>query len=150
MSLWALLGWSAAALRRAWPALRAQCAQGANLAALLLAIGAARHYGWSLVPPESAGLASKGLGGAASLALLACILALRPSVPLAAVVAWYAWEDAQIVLCTVLYAVQPWPVGPGQPMCSARWGIDLGAVGIVMVAALAAWLWSKLRRLRDE
>lgn len=150
MKMVEIINWAVTSSWRVWTAMRSQCVRGADMAVLVLAIGSARHYGWSLVPPEFAGLASKGLGGAASLALLACILSLRPSVPLAAVIAWYAWEDAQIVLCTVLYAVQPWYVETGQPMCSARWGIDIGAVGILIVAALASWLWSKLRRSRNE
>lgn len=108
-----------------------------GLAVLLLLIGAARHYGWGLVPTPMAGLASKGLGGVAILALLWIVWRLSDGTRLVQlVVAWWVWEELQVVLCTVWFAIDPWRVLPGQPICSAKVGIDLGAFGILCVAWL--------------
>ena len=103
-------------------------------AALLLAVGALRHYGWGMFPPEFAGMASKALGAVAILYLLWRLYspAWWP------LFAWWAWEEMQVVVCSAWYAVEPWTVAPGQAICSAKLGIDLGAFGIVAVAFLLA------------
>ena len=108
------------------------------LAVAMLAVGAARHYLWALVPAPMRGLASKCLGAVAILALLAVVVWLAGSLLVAAVAAWWAAEEAQVVLCTSWYAIEPWHVPEGAAMCSAKAGFDLGAVGIVAVSVL---LW---------
>lgn len=105
-----------------------------SLCSALLLVGAVRHYGWALVPAEMAGVASKGLGAAAILALL---LMLRPRGLAAAVAAWFAVEELQVLLCSALWMRQPWPVNEGQAMCSAFVGFDIGAVSLAIVAAFA-------------
>lgn len=106
----------------------------------MLAAGAARHYGWAFAPEGTEGVASKGLGGALAALLVAVIYTLRPSVPVAWVSAWLAWENAQIALCSLWWLFERWPLQPGVPMCSAHVGADLGAAGIVAAGALAFWL----------
>ena len=109
-----------------------------QLVALLLAVCAVRHYGWNLVPPEMAGAVSKMLGGVAVLSLLYVVWRLaKGGVLLGAVLAWWAWEESQVVVCSALFAVNPWPVEPGQSICSALAGFDFGALNVVVVALLA-------------
>ncbi len=110
------------------------------LAALLLLVGVARHYGWDMAPAGMKGLAAKGLGAAAVLALLSVVWTLTRARIMAPVLLWWAWEELQVLLCSAWYAVEPWPILPEQPMCSARAGFDLGAAGILAVAGIAAYL----------
>ncbi len=102
---------------------------------LLLAVGASRHYGWALGPDAMAGLASKALGAAAILYLLAVVWEHTRAG--AAIFLWWAWEELQVLTCTAWFMADPWPVAQGQAICSAKAGFDLGAVGILIIALLA-------------
>lgn len=64
-------------------------------------------------------------------------VATHKRAPLAGVLLWWAWEELQVVLCSVWFIFSPWPVEPGQAMCSAKAGFDIGALGILIVAVLA-------------
>jgi len=64
-------------------------------------------------------------------------VATRKQVPLAGILLWWAWEELQVMLCSVWFIFDPWPVEPGQAMCSARAGFDIGALGVLIVALLA-------------
>ena len=108
-----------------------------SLAPLLLAVGASRHYLWAQFPPAMQGGVSKALGAAATLILLGCVYRAQPSKPMAWVLLWWAWEEAQTLLCGAAWAAGPWPVAPGQGICSGRLDFDLGAIGILIVAAIA-------------
>lgn len=108
-----------------------------NLAAGLLAVAAARHYLWQHFPIEAQGMASKGLGAAALLVLLAVVWHGNRSRPLALVLCWWAWEETQVLLCSFAYMHTPWTVEPGRGICSAAVGFDIGAAGILAVAVIA-------------
>ena len=108
-----------------------------NLAAGLLAVAAARHYLWQHFAIEAQGMASKGLGAAAVLVLLAVVWHGNKSRPLALVLCWWAWEEMQVLLCSFAYMQAAWVVEPGQGICSAAVGFDIGAAGILAVAAIA-------------
>lgn len=109
-----------------------------GLAVALLVVLAMRQYGWWFVPPELAGVASKGLGSVAALMLvyLVWLLAQRSKL-LTWVALLYAWFEAQTVICTAVYMYAPWPILPGQAMCSAKMGFNLGAIGLLAIAVLA-------------
>lgn len=110
------------------------------LAACLLAVLVLRHYGWDAAPEHLAGVASKGLGALEALALLALVAYAFRHPAVWAVVAYGAWEHGQTAICTAAYMVDPWPVAPGEPMCSAAIGFELGSIGIAVAAALLFWL----------
>jgi len=108
-----------------------------RLAALILAAGAMRHYAWALLPDAMHGAASKALGAMLALVLLGVVWRLAPSRALLPVALWLAWEEAQTLLCSVAYAIEPWAVPSGKSICAAWIGFDIGAAGLVAVAALA-------------
>lgn len=100
---------------------------------VLLLIGA-RNYAWSWFPAEVRGSVSKALGAFTILCLLLVLYKATPSRPLALVVAYGAFEELQTVICSVAYAMAPWPVELGQSICSARLDFDLGAIGVMLLA----------------
>ena len=112
-----------------------------DLALLLLVICAMRHYGWDFFPAELKGLASKGLGGIALLAMVVIVAAQNRDLCVKLVAAWWAFEELQVVLCSFAYMAAPWPVEPGQALCSARLDIDMGAIGIVAIAWIAGFAY---------
>jgi hypothetical protein len=101
-------------------------------------VGVARHYGYLLAEPQDIGIVSKGLGGLALLAIIPFAWKAYPGRLMALVLAWWSFEALQITLCSFAYWVKAWEVQPGQSICSARFGMDLGALGI-MLAALILW-----------
>lgn len=113
-----------------------------SLAVGLLLVGAARHYGWELAPDamvggvHAKGVLAKGLTGAATVFLLLVVAALVRTRMVAAVCAWWCFEELQVALCSFWFLVEPWPIRPGYPMCSEAVGFDLGALGIMIVAVL--------------
>ena len=122
-----------------------------SLSAVLLLIGSAKNYAWSFFPPADRGMAAKAL---ASIALLGCLWIIYRLAPFARLVAlvliWWAWEELQVVLCSVAYMVDPWDVPLGQSICSARIDFDLGAIGILIVAFLAWKLSIPVRSDRSQ
>lgn len=110
------------------------------LATCLLAVLVVRHYGWDLAPPHLAGVASKMLGALECLALLALIAHAYRHTAVWLVCCYGAWEHAQRAICSAFYMQRPWPLEPGEPMCSAATGIEIGAFGLAMAAALLYWL----------
>ena len=107
---------------------------------VLLAAMALRHYAWRWVPAEHAGLVSKALGSVAALALLWLLSGYRrPADKLAFwALVLYAIHEASAALCATWFIFDPWPILQGQALCSAKIGFDLGALGLLLVAALAS------------
>jgi hypothetical protein len=105
-----------------------------NLAAYVLAIIAARNYGWLMADAAARGAVSKALGAAAILALLLLVYRLAPSKPLGLALAFGAFEELQTIICSTAYAFNPWAVPEGQSICSARLDFDLGAIGVMLLA----------------
>ena len=130
----------------AQPAMHPATRQALAAAAALLLITTVRHYGYDWAPVQHQAVASKGLGGAALLAQAWVVYALVPSRVLLPVVLFVTWQELQVVLCSAAYIQAPWPVPPGQGLCSARAGFDIGAASIIATAFLARWLAVKLHR----
>lgn len=108
-----------------------------ELCAGLLLVGAWRHYGWALFDGPTRALVSKASGAAAICFLLWIVWKHAGTKWALPVFLWWAWEETQVVLCSVWFIHAPWPIEPGQAMCSAKAGFDIGALGIVFVAVLA-------------
>ncbi len=115
------------------------------MAALVL-----RESAWSWFPVDLQGMASKGLGALLVLVLLAAVWLLSSrSGWLMAAMAYGAWSALQTLLCACAYMVEPWTVPPGQGICSARIGFDLGALGL-LAAAWFALRASPVRSYRSQ
>lgn len=101
---------------------------------------AVRHYAWQWVPAEHAGDVSKALGALAAMGLLWLLAGYRnPGDDLARwAMLLYAWHEASVVLCVGWFIAAPWPILPGQAMCSSRVGFDLSALGLLLLAMLAS------------
>jgi hypothetical protein len=113
------------------------------LACELLLIVAMREHLWPHLPAHLQGMASKGLGAALVLVLLLMVYRHAPkSRALVVVLLLAAWYSTQTLICSAAYMVEPWTVPPGQGICSARIGFDLGALALVAVAATAMYLSS--------
>ena len=108
-----------------------------NVCAALLLACAVRHYAWPLADEAARGAVWKALGAAATLLLLWLVAKAYRTRYVLPVVIWWAWEEAQTLLCSVAYAYAPWPVPAGQSVCSAGVAFDLGAFGLVAMAVLA-------------
>ena len=106
----------------------------------LLFGGVVLHQGYALAPVDAEPLAWNALGAAARLALVLALVYPVTQAPMAAVVAWIAAEELQVIVCNLAYAIEPWEVRPGQEMCSSLIGTDLGKYSAVVVAGLLAWL----------
>jgi hypothetical protein len=102
----------------------------------LLAGGAVLHMGYAVFPPDTRALAWNALGAAARLALLLALVSPIYGWYMGAVVGWLAAEELQVIVCNAAFAVAPWPVLPGQDMCSAWIQTDIGKLSAVAVAAL--------------
>ena len=115
---------------------------------------ALRHNAYTWFPPELRGIVSKALGGAAAVSLVVLVLALwaelrtrwADRLPLFAVAVVYLAEELQVLGGSVLYAIAPWPVEPGQPIVSALVGVQLDHVGLLVTAWLGAKLWGWRRK----
>jgi hypothetical protein len=122
-----------------------------RLAAELLLIVAGRHHLWPAAAAADQPIVSKALGACLVLWLLSVVQRLawalgHGSKVLAGVLMIAAWYQAQALVCSLSYLVEPWPVLPGQGLCTGRIGFDLGAIGLVLIAVAA----SSLSRLTGE
>ena len=106
----------------------AAVARSSNLSAALALLLMARHYVWDKVPPELQGSAWKLCSAVCILGLLAMVWQAR-SWPVFAV---FAFEELQVLICSAWFMVEPWPVPDGVGTCSAKAGIDLGALGVML------------------
>ena len=112
-------------------------------AILLLALGVMRHYAYGVFPGALHAQVWNILGAVVMLALLWCLVAGQ-SWPVIAVAGWWTFEEAQVVICSTAYIIRPWEVPEGVDQCSALVGLDIGAIGIAVVAALLFKLSSTL------
>lgn len=85
------------------------------------------------------------LCGALAMAFL-LVLLLRAywSPTVAAVGAWWLYEEALTALCSAGRILYWWPVPTGREQCSALVGVQLGAGSLVVIGVLAAYIWNRL------
>ena len=114
----------------------------------LLAGGAVLHLGYAVVPIAAQPLAWNALGAAARLALVLWVVYPVAAPGMAAVVAWIAAEELQVIVCNVAFAVHPWTIQPGQEMCSSLVGADMAKFAALAVIGLLAHLYpTKVARM---
>jgi hypothetical protein len=106
----------------------------------LIALGAAVHYGWALVPAQYAADAWNILGAAARAALLLALV-WRARWPVVLAAAWWLAEEALVIGCSGAYIFWPWPSVEGQAQCSSLLHFDLGKIGAVALVGIALYLY---------
>ncbi len=102
----------------------------------LLLIGCAAAYGWQFVPSQYVGAAwyiSQGLWQVVLLGLLAGLYRSRAVVAVCALLAGFS---GMVAGCEAAYLVNPWPMNPGDELCSARLNYPLGLLGAVIALGL--------------
>jgi hypothetical protein len=102
----------------------------------LLVIGCAAAYGWQFVPAQYVGAAwyiSQSLWQVVLLALLACVYRSRAVVLVCALLAVFS---LMVAGCEAAFLVKPWPMNPGDELCSARLNYPLGLLGAVIALGL--------------
>lgn len=105
------------------------------LALAMIVIGIIRGYGWQFASPQLIGWASKGIGGLAMLSMIWIAYAfVHPSRIAAIAASVWSFYEIQVALCSFLYMYDPWPLPQNVPVCSSRVDLDLGAVGLVLIA----------------
>lgn len=112
----------------------------AAVALVLLVTGLITHYGFQQVEPALAAEAWN-IGGALGRAVLLLLVAVAYTSPaVGAVVAWWAFEEVQVVVCGVAWVISPWHVEPGGERCSAWLGIPMGLLGLIAALLLAGFI----------
>ena len=109
--------------------------------AWLLLLGAIRHQAWDLF--DAGALAWNICGSIVVCVLLVKAVWTERSRLSWLIVAWWLYEEFLIILCSAWRMVEWWQVLPGQEQCSARLGVHLGAVSMVIVAWFAAALLAR-------
>jgi len=107
----------------------------------LLAGGAVLHLGYAVAPIHVQPLAWNALGALARLLLVLALVFPVTSPAVGAVVAWIAAEELQVVVCNAAFALRPWPILPGQEMCSAMIGQDISKYAAAAVIGLLAYVY---------
>lgn len=87
--------------------------------ALLLLVGAQRHYAWPLAPEALQGQVWN-LGGALTILFLIALSVRRDwSLLTCAIALWMAGEELLVAGCSAAWMVAPWEVAPGDELCRA-------------------------------
>jgi len=113
-----------------------------------MALGAALHYGWALVPVQHQAQVWNACGAAVRAILLLLLVWRVRSWFVVAVAAWWLCEELMVAGCSIAYIISPWPIPKGQAQCSALLQFDIGKAGIVVLCALLASV--KLYRVRND
>ena len=102
---------------------------------------AVRHYLWAWFPVEQQGDVSKALSALFALFLLGVVWVLADKTAgLFYVMLLGAWEQGATVACSVAHAWYQFPILPGDSICHAWTGFDVGTLGLVFVALVALCL----------
>ena len=96
----------------------------------LLLILALRHYGYPHAPEWMWG---ELFAMSASVALIACVLWIKPWWPIAA---WAIGEEMLVFGCSAWWLSAPWDMTGQAEQCSAQIGLKLGAIGLAALAII--------------
>lgn len=109
-----------------------------RLALVLLVTGLLFSYAWYWAPDQYAGEAFSIVTSAHIIFVMGFIGFVFRSPEVLAVVALIILFKMMVIGCNVWFIVDPWPIQPGQAMCSARLNMPLGFVGLGLGVLLAA------------
>lgn len=117
-----------------------------KIAAALLLLGVMRHYGWELVPPEI----QPQVWNACAAIVISIFLLVAVSKDTWPVVAWWIAEEAQTLLCSIGWILNPWEVKPGEAQCSALLTFDLSTLGIFVVSMILLCQATNIGRFKKK
>lgn len=106
----------------------------------LLVFGLACSYAYAWASPAISADVQNIAGALMTLGLLVLAGLAFGSVEVWSVVALLSLFKVMVIGCNTWYVLDPWPVKPGQPLCSTRLNLPLGVIGLALAAALAAYL----------
>lgn len=107
----------------------------ATALALLMA-GLLVGYGWQIAPTEHVGAVWAVTQSLWQVGLLALLAALYRSWAVVAVCALLSCFALMVAGCELAYKLRPWPISPGDELCSAGLNYPLGLLGAVIALAL--------------
>lgn len=110
----------------------------------MLLAGMFLSYAWQWVPDEMQGLVNNICAAVFALLLLLLAAMVFPSWEIRVVAGLLGVFKAMVVACDTWYIVAPWIVKPGQAMCSARFNMPLGIIGLVLGVILAGEFATRL------
>lgn len=110
------------------------------MAFVLLVFGLACCYGWQWVPASVAADVQNVLSALMALGLLVLVAMVFASREVIYVAALLGALKATVITCNTWFAIAPWPVLPGDALCSTKFNLPLGVIGLALGAALAAHL----------
>lgn len=107
----------------------------ATALAMLIA-GCIASYGWQFLPPHFAGAAWYITQSLWQVLLLALLAAIYRSAAVVLVCALLSVFSLMVAGCEAAFLVNPWPMNPGDELCSARLNYPLGLLGAVIALGL--------------
>ena len=108
-----------------------------RFALALLAVGVAHNMAYRYVDAAHAGLLWNITGAAYNVVLLLCIGLLMRRVVVWLSVAALCGHAAQVIGCSALYWLDPWPIAPGSDLCSDGLAMPLAVLGFTAAALVA-------------
>ncbi len=109
-----------------------------RVALAMLVVGMFMSYIWHWVPEEFTAFAWNVSTSILVVYLLAQAGLVFSSTEVWTVVALLAAFKLMVIGCSTWYLFDPWPVEPGQALCSARLNMPLGSIGLGLGALLVA------------
>ncbi len=109
-----------------------------TFACVLLALFAARHFGYYAFDGQDRAQAWNISGAVTSLLLAAAAFRTVPTKTVALIFAWIAFEEVQVIVCSAAWIIHPWTVQTGSDQCSSLVGLDIASLGMIAIVFL---LW---------
>lgn len=104
--------------------------KNASLALVLVLIGIGHGVAWKLVPSMYEASAWNVTGAVFRVLLLVLIGSAYRSLAMWLAVALLAGFELQTASCSIWYAVTPWPMSPGDELCSSKLHFPVGTVSL--------------------
>jgi hypothetical protein len=109
-------------------------------AACTLAAGMAASYAYYSAPPEHAAFVWHVTQSFFIVYLLAVLAMVHKSWEMWAVCVVLAFFRFMIIGCSTWFFLDPWPVKPGDALCSSKLDAPLGVIGLIIAGLLAVGL----------
>ena len=106
------------------------------LAMALLAAGVVHNTAHRYAPEDMRGFVFNITGALFLAGLLITVAVLARHWAVWLVAALLVGHAVQVAGCSAFYMLEPWPIAPGDDLCSDSLGLPLGVLGVVGVALM--------------